>query len=177
MPQRFKIYDAAYPHFITSTIVHWIPVFCRDDYFRVLVDSLAYCAKSKGVHIHGYVLMPNHFHAVLSQQDGNLTGTIRDIKTYTSKIIAKKLLEDKRMLWLNAMQRAGGSSSNVSVWQSHYHPEQVHTASFLKQKIEYMHNNPVRAGFVVDQCDWKYSSAGFYLKDLGSEVPLVPIDL
>jgi len=66
MPQHYKVYDQAYPHFITSTIIHWIPVFCRDEYFRVLADSLKFCVSNKGLLVHAYVIMPNHFHAILS---------------------------------------------------------------------------------------------------------------
>jgi REP element-mobilizing transposase RayT len=85
MPHRFKVYDPAYPHFVTSTVLHWIPVFCRDDYFRVLVDSFHYCISNRGLRVHAFVLMPNHFHAVCSQQTGDLVGVMRDLKRYCSR--------------------------------------------------------------------------------------------
>ena len=108
MPTNIKVHDGAYPHFITSTVVHWLPVFCRDDYFRVVTDSLTHCVLHKGLRVHGYVLMPTHLHALVSQQDGRLSQVIGDMKRHTSKQIARKLAEDGRELWLRAMRRASG---------------------------------------------------------------------
>lgn len=176
MPQRFKVYDSAYPHFITSTIIHWIPVFRRDDYFRVLVDSLKYCCERKGLRVHGYVIMADHFHAVCSVEDGRLQDVIRDLKKHTSKQFAGMLQADGRSAWLVAMRRAAGEFGGIRVWDEAYHPEQVHTKAFFEQKLRYMHENPVRAGFVVDPCAWKYSSAGWYYLESESVVPVTPIE-
>jgi REP element-mobilizing transposase RayT len=176
MPHRFSVYDAAHPHFITSTILHWIPVFSREDYFRVLVDSLKYCIAQKGLLVHCYVLMPNHFHLICSQIEARLTEVMRDMKTFTSKEIARMLEADGRALWLTAMRRGAGQSTGVKVWQDAYHPEQVHSESFFRQKMDYLHDNPRRAGYVSDPCDWKYSSAGLYYRNSESPVPVTPIE-
>lgn len=176
MPQHFKVYDGAYPHFVTSTIVFWIPVFCRDDYFRVLTDSLGHCVEHKGLVVHGYVVMPNHFHAVLSQSEGRLSDVIRDMKKHTAKAIAAKLEADGRITWLNAMRRAAGHEGGVRVWDEAFHPEQVYSEQFCRQKLDYMHNNPVRAGYVSDPSEWTYSSAGLYYRDDESAVPVAAIE-
>jgi REP element-mobilizing transposase RayT len=155
--------------------VHWIPIFSRDDYFHVLADSLTYCSEHKGLQIHGYVIMPTHFHASLFQPDGKLSDVMRDMKKHTSKEIARKLKEDGRELWLSAMERAAGNRDGVTVWQEAFHPEQIHNESFFNQKLDYIHTNPVRAGYVDDPCDWKYSSAGFYYRETESIVPITPV--
>lgn len=175
MQERYRVYEGHYPHFITNTVHYWIPLFCRDDYFQVLVDSLRYCTEQKGLVLHGYVLMPNHFHALSSQTDGRLPDVVRDLKRHTSTVIAAKLEEDCRITWLRALRNAGGGEK-VSVWIAQYHPIQVHSLEFLQQKLEYMHQNPVRAGFVERAEDWKYSSAGFYLRDWEPQVPVVPLE-
>lgn len=175
MPQRFKVYEAEYPYFITSAIVHWIPVFCRDDYFAVLADSLTYCSVHKGLRVHCYVIMPNHFHTICSVADGSLPDVIRDLKKHTSKLLAGKLEEDRRNIWLTAMRRAGGTTSDVKIWDDTYYPEQVRTSDFFNQKLDYIHNNPVRAGFIANPAAWKYSSAGFYYREDESVVPIVPL--
>jgi len=176
VPQHFRVYESAYPHFVTSTVVYWIPVFCRDDYFRVLSDSLCYCVEHKGLIIHGYVIMPNHFHASLSQVDGKLSDVIRDAKKHTAKALAEKLEADGRVTWLAAMRRAAGHEGGVRVWDEAFHPEQIHTQAFCQQKLDYMHNNPVRAGYVTDPCEWKYSSAGLYYTNKDSIVPITAIE-
>ena len=35
----------------------------------------------------------------------------------------------------------------------------------IKQKIDYIHNNPIESGFVTNSIDWKYSSARNYEGD------------
>ena len=54
-----------------------------------------------------------------------------------------------------------------------FHPEQVHSEPFFQQKCAYIHDNPVRAGYVENPCDWKYSSAGLYYED---REPVVPVE-
>ncbi|MHB9038671.1 MAG: REP-associated tyrosine transposase [Armatimonadota bacterium] len=174
MTQHFKVHDGLYPHFITSTIIHWIPVFTRDDYFRVLSDSLNYSVEQKGLLVHGYVIMPNHFHAVCSQVDGKLSAVVRDIKRHTASLILEKLRSESRITWLRAFERAGGDTPKV--WDDSFHPMQVHKREFFEQKLGYMHNNPLRAGFVVNPENWKYSSAGFYYKQTESLVPIAAIE-
>ncbi len=176
MPQRFKVYDGAYPHFITITVTDWLPIFNRDDYFRIIADSLTYCSQSKGLIVHGYVLMPNHFHLTASQDEGRISDVIRDMKGYTSRLLAPKLQADGRILWLDAFREADPRRAIIKVWQDEFHPEQVHTQPFFRQKLEYMHNNPVRAGFVEDPCAWKYSSAGYYYLQQTSPIPVQPIE-
>jgi hypothetical protein len=51
MPQRWKVHEPLQPHFATSTVLHLIPVFRRDEYLRVLTDSLIYCVEHRGFHI------------------------------------------------------------------------------------------------------------------------------
>jgi len=176
LPQHFKVYDGAYPHFVTSTVVYWIPIFCRDDYFRALADSMCYCEENKGLRIHGQVIMPNHCHMVCSQVEGKLSDVMRDMKKHTAKVLAAMLEADGRTTWLAAMRRAAGAQGGVRVWDEAFHPEQVYSKEFLQQKLDYMHANPVRAGYVVDPCEWKYSSAGFYYRDRESVVPISVIE-
>lgn len=176
MPQHFRVYDGNYPHFVTCTITHWIGVFCRDDYFRVLVDSLNYCCMHKGLMVHGYVLMPSHFHMAASQADGDISGVMRDIKRYTSMEIARKLQVDGRASWFAAMRNAGKASGSVQVWTEAFHPEEVRTRKFFEQKLTYMHENPLRAGYVVDPSEWRYSSAGFYYREAESPVSVTPLE-
>lgn len=64
------------------------------------------------------------------------------------------------MLWM--FKRAGDKSSNVKhaqFWQHHNKPIELWSEEVTRQKWNYIHNNPVAAGFVVKPEDWKYSSA------------------
>lgn len=66
------------------------------------------------------------------------------------------------------MERVGKRNSNISgrqFWQQHNKPIELWSVKVIKQKIDYIHNNPVASGFVMDPVDWKYSSAINYADD------------
>jgi putative transposase len=60
------------------------------------------------------------------------------------------------------MERAGRKKNNVGkrqFWQHHNKPIELWSTAVIKQKLDYIHNNPVESGFVTRPEDWKYSSA------------------
>jgi len=73
------------------------------------------------------------------------------------------------------MRNTAGAGAGTRVWDETFHPEQIYTEQFFKQKLDYMHDDPVRAGSVDDPCDWRHSSARFYYRELPSAVPITPI--
>lgn len=172
MPARHRVHETAFPHFITSTVLHWIPVFCREDYFRTVTESLCFCTENKGLLIHGYVIMPNHLHAVVTQPEGRPPDVLRDFKRFTSVRLLELLARDAREVWLRAFRNAAGPGAAMKLWDEGYHPEQVHSEPFYRQKMRYMHDNPVRAGYVEDAVHWKYSSAGPWHLERDGPVPL-----
>jgi putative transposase len=176
VPMRYVIREGAHPHFVTSSVVYWIPVFSIDHYTEVLINSLSFCVREKGLLIHAYVVMPSHFHVICSQTDGHISKVLRSLKTFTSKRIAEILEKDARTEWLNAMKSAGAKRrAEIKVWQDEFHPEEIRSEQFFNQKLNYIHNNPVRAGHIEDPDEWKYSSAGFYYRNRESLVPIEPI--
>jgi len=73
-------------------------------------------------------------------------------------------------------QHVRDDAGAVHVWQAKYYPFNVFTVEKALEKLEYMHNNPVKAGLVKEACDWPWSSAGHFLKGKGSPVTLVAMD-
>ena len=176
MPQHFRIHEGTQPHFITSTIVYWIPVFCREDYFKILVDSLAYCARNKGLHICAYMIMPNHLHLICYQEEGLVSAVIGDMRNSRPSALFKSWKRMVELTWLTAMRRASGPGAGATMWNESFHPEQIYSHDFMVQKTDYVHNNPVRAGYVSEICEWKYSSARFYYRDEESIIPVTRIE-
>ena len=167
-------YLAKEPHgayFVTSTIVEWLPVFTSAAYCDILIDSFKYCRENKGLLIHGWVIMENHFHAVVFAPE--LTRTIADLKKFTAKRILEQLTTDKRE-WLvkelahfRAYHKTG---SEHQVWQEGFHPQKILDDAMMLQKLDYMHNNPVARGLVASPEHWRYSSAHEWLP--GSQLVL-----
>jgi len=121
--------------------------------------------------------MPDHTHLICSHLDGDISGVIRDIKRFTSRQLYELLVRDNAYApWLRAMRNAARGESEAKVWDDEFHPEQIHSQPFFEQRLGYIHENPVRAGYVEDPSQWKYSSACFYYEGREAVVPVEPID-
>lgn len=156
-------------YFVSFAVVFWMDVFVREEYMSIIVDSLNYCSKEKGLELFGYCLMPSNIHMVFRDKNNEPSKLLKEFKTYTSKAIRKSIeansQESKKewMLWM--MKRAAEKKSNVSnyqFWQHHNKPIELWSNAVIDQKMDYMHDNPVVSGFVSKPEDWKYSSAGDY---------------
>ncbi len=161
-------------YFLTSATVWWTPIFISNLTCDVLVNSLAYCQQNKGLRIHGYVIMPNHFHLVVtaSPQD-SLPSIMRDFKRFTSRELIRTLESSGWELPIRIFRKSGmacGTKQEYKVWQDEYHPIALFSEEVLRVKLEYLHQNPVRKGLVRKASDWWYSSAGFY--ETGEAGPL-----
>lgn len=165
MPRNYRHYpDGRYLYFITSTIIHWIPLFLSHRYFTILIDAFIYCRQNKGLLLHAYVLMPNHFHIIASSESRTaLPGILRDLKRYTSREVTRCLEEDGCRFQLRLLEQTAGRSNDYRVWQEGYHPEAIFTQRFFRQKLDYLHDNPVRKGYVRSAEEWLYSSAYDYV--------------
>jgi len=109
--------------------------------------------------------MPNHIHLIFRSDIENPSGFLRDFKGYTSKKIIKAIENnprESRKEWLRKHFLEYKNSNHLNVWQNHNKPIELWSTSVIKQKLDYIHNNPVQAGFVLHSWDWKYSSARNY---------------
>jgi REP element-mobilizing transposase RayT len=168
MSTGFQIKDQMAAHFLTFQVVDWIDVFTRKIYKEIIVDRFQYSMENKSLQIFAYVIMSNHIHLIANSTDGRLSDTIRDIKKFTSKKIIEAIdnIPDSRREWmLNRFKfNASHHKSNkyYQVWTHENHAVYLYSNEFLKEKIEYIHNNPVRAGIVEKPEDYLYSSARNY---------------
>ncbi|NNF82538.1 MAG: transposase, partial [Flavobacteriaceae bacterium] len=134
--------------------------------FEVLAKSVDYCRRHKGMELFAYCFMPSHVHWIFRSSKGNPQGLLRDFKKHTSKKIIESIIrnsQESRKEWLLKMfERAGKKKGNVSryqFWQHHNKPIELWSDKVIKQKLKYIHSNPVKSGFVTDPTHWKYSSA------------------
>ena len=155
-----------YLYFLTLTVVDWVDVFTRPVYKHIVIESLEYCQKNKGLKIYSWCLMSNHLHLIASADNGtNLSDILRDFKKFTSKEIIKTINEipESRKIWmLNRFKYAGkfdNKITNYKFWQNGNEAKEIHTNSFLDEKMDYIHNNPVKAEIVSNAGEYKYSSA------------------
>jgi putative transposase len=164
MRSRYKIFDQEPPYFLTHTIVSWIPVFTRRAYFDLILEALRFSQENKELKLFAWVILDNHMHLLAAS--GQLSKTMKEFKSFTAREIVRLAQADGRE-WLLAQfkfyKTPHKGNSHHQVWQEGYHPQVISTEDMLRQKIEYIHNNPVRAGLVDKAEDWPYSSARDYL--------------
>jgi putative transposase len=153
-------------YFVTLTVVDWIDVFTRRLYNDLIIANLAYCQKNKKLSVFAYVLMTNHLHMVARIEDSTMNDFLRDFKTYTSKELIKLIKQnpqESRKDWmLTAFEMAGKTNplnKNHQFWQNGNYPVLLYSNSVTEQKIDYIHENPVNAGFVGSAHEYWYSSA------------------
>jgi REP element-mobilizing transposase RayT len=104
--------------------------------------------------------MDNHLHMIVHSPI--ISKTIQDFKKYTAKQIIEALQYDKRKWILPLLQQYKKQHKIHSihqVWQEGSHPEKIVNEIMLNQKIDYIHKNPIKRGFVTEDCHWLYSSA------------------
>jgi len=164
MRSRYKIHNPEGTYFVTATIVEWLPVFTTAACCNILVDSLLYCREHKGLKIHAWVILDNHFHAILAAPD--LAGTLTDLKRFTARALLAQIRKEKRDWLLNQLEyycAAHKLASAHQVWQEGVHPQEIGTDAMMDQKLDYIHANPVLRGLVVGPEHWRYSSAHEWL--------------
>ncbi|MEZ0258126.1 MAG: transposase [Chthoniobacter sp.] len=165
MRSRYRIHEQDRAHFITSTIVEWLPVFTSAACCEILVQSLEYCRAHKELRVHAWVIMDNHFHAVFSAPQ--LAAVIADWKKFTAQALLAQIEREKREWLLERLQRMKAqhkTNSRYQVWQEGVHPQGIHDDAMMVQKIDYIHHNPVRRGWVASPEHWRYSSAHEWLE-------------
>jgi REP element-mobilizing transposase RayT len=124
----------------------------------------------------------SHVHLIIGTEENPLQNIMRDLKRHTSETLHKSIqnnpAESRRewMLWM--MERAAKKNSNTAkfqLWQPESHPIQLINNKMAHQKLDYIHYNPVEAGFVTKPEEWKYSSAIDYYGGKGL-VEIIKLD-
>jgi len=168
MTTGYQIKDQNAAYYITLQVVDWVDVFSRQAYRDIIIHNLQYCQKNKGLSVFAYVIMSNHIHMLVRSERGELSDTIRDFKSYTSKVIIEAIMtgtESRREWMLERFERAASfhkRNSKYQFWTHENHSELIYSDKFVRQKLEYIHMNPVRAGIVKQPEDYIYSSASNY---------------
>jgi REP element-mobilizing transposase RayT len=169
MSEKYKIWDQTKVYFLTLTVVGWIDVFTRKNHKMTIVESLQYCQKEKGLEVYGYCLMPSHLHLIArAVSTVTLSDIFRDFKKFTSKAIMRNIQSGKesRKEWmLEYFRNAGRESSRITgfkLWQDGIHAEEITSNRFFDEKLDYVHNNPVKELIVELPEDYLFSSARNY---------------
>ena len=139
-------------YFVTFTVINWYYFFDRFERFKILEESFFYCQKNKRLKIYAFVFMSNHLHFIGSAE--NLSVVICDMKKYLSKKFKQNIKQNEPHL-LKEFKRNG----KYRFWQKTNYPKLITSENFFQQKVDYIHNNPVKKIYVSRPEDWRWSSA------------------
>lgn len=169
MGDSYQIRDQEGLYFITCQVVGWVDVFSRQLYRDEIIESLRYCMENKGLQLYSYVIMTNHLHMIIRSSDGRLSDVIRDFKRYTSNKIMSDIdenMEESRRDWMNMVfkyhAKFNGRVNDKQFWTHENHAVELMDNEMIDSRLEYIHQNPVRAGWVENAEDFLYSSARNY---------------
>ncbi len=154
MPSRRVPVDLnAGTYYLTLTVQRWYYLFDRHNRWQILADSLCYCQDHKGLELNGYVFMLNHIHLIVTSPD--VAGFLRDFKRFTSKKLKENLAATEPTV-LGLFVDAEGS---YGFWMDTNAPKKIENPAFYVQKLNYVHENPVRKNYVARPEHWVWSSA------------------
>jgi len=171
----YKIKNKEGTYFVTFSVVEWVDIFTRRNYQEILIDSLKFCQKEKGLVIYAWCLMSNHIHLIVSAKKSDLSDILRDFKKFTSKKLIKSILNnsaESRKKWIIKIFRKAGINNirnkEHQFWRQESQPKELFSEKFISQKLDYIHNNPIEAGLVEKAEDYLLSSAkNYYLQQMG----------
>jgi REP element-mobilizing transposase RayT len=166
---KYAILNQKEYYFLTFTVIDWVDIFSRLEYRQIAVDSMNYCVQHKDWKIYAWVIMSNHIHIVCrAAGETGISAIIRDFKKFTSKRIieAIKDIPESRRDWLldkfSFEARRSRRAENYKLWRDSNHAICLGGNIDAIQKINYIHNNPVKAGIVEEPEHYLYSSARDY---------------
>ena len=93
MPTGYQITRQDGMYYVTFQVIDWVDIFTRQCYRDIVIQSLDYCRRSKGLRINPYVIMSNHVHAIIMAQEANLSEVIRNFSRYIATQIIKQIAQ------------------------------------------------------------------------------------
>lgn len=157
-----------YIYFVTIVIYKRLPLFTKPSFIIPLLDSLNFYRYKQQFKLLGYVIMPDHIHLLIWPLGAySISEIMRDYKTFTAKRIIRQAEVENRQDLLTAFNQAGQETrrSDNKVWQDDFWDKIIFTEKFLRQKLNYIHRNPIRAGITDDIEAYPYSSYRNYVFD------------
>ena len=171
--EGYSIKDQFATHFLTFTVCGWIDLFTRKVYKDVLIDAFKYAQSQNQLVLNAYVIMSNHVHLIARANENQkkaLSDIIRDFKKFTHRemmLIIESEAESRRQWMVHQFNYYGKTNPRnemKQIWKNDNHPEECFSKEFTETKLNYIHENPVRAGIVRKPEDNVYSSASNYAR-------------
>ena len=161
-------------YFVTFTCYKWLSLFPETNTYDAVYKWFDSLYRNNN-YVTGYVIMPNHVHALLyfPEMPKSLNTVIGNAKRFLAYEIIKRLEKKKAIVLLDILhagvkKRERKKGQIHKVFEDSFDAKECHSTEFILQKLEYIHRNPVSKKWqlVNDFADYEYSSAPFYEKGI-----------
>jgi putative transposase len=161
MPLRHRSIQPSGLFFVTTSTANRVARFTNGERYKLVLDNIEFYRKREKALIHGYVIMPNHLHLIISIPEG------KSISTYMGNMKKRVAFEYYRL----------EGTDPFPFWEHRFDDVHIYSEDVYYTKLNYIHSNPVKAGFVAKHEEWPYSSAGFYAFNKQSLITVNPLEL
>ncbi len=170
----FKSREPNLVHYATAVTFNRVLVFRNDQTCSLFIDALATTREKEPFKLIGYVIMPDHFHLLVNPLDLDISIVAGRIKGRAAVSILGWLREEKHLLSLAklTLPRPLKSGQTHAVWMKEFSAVDIWSRKFIRQKLHYIHMNPVRAGLCNHPAEWRWSSYQAYLPHEAGTVPI-----
>ena len=151
--------------FFTATIFGWKHLLKPDKYKRIILDSFQFLVENERIRLYGFVIMPNHLHLLWNMQEPHLRENVqRDFLKFTAQQMKFDL--QKHHLQVLEKFRTQARDRQYQIWQRNALSVYCTSESMARQKLAYIHNNPVVGKWSLARVPEDYfSSAAYYCKN------------
>lgn len=150
-----------YPQFFTATNLEWEKLLKPDKYKNIIIESLRFLVKEKRIILYAFVIMENHLHLIWQMQPGIRSQDVqRDFLKYTAQKIKSDLQKNHPAVLSRFKVKT--KDRKYQFWEKNALSIELSTEKVFQQKLNYIHNNPVKAGLCILPEEYHYSSASFY---------------
>ena len=164
MNQNFPVHSS---QFFRATIYQWHHLLSDDGHKNIVTESLKFLVTDKRIDLNAFVIMSNHIHLIWQPLVGFTPSEVQaSFMKYTAQQLKRSLLKnDKEGL---ESFKVNKYDREYQIWKREPLSIELISEELFKQKLEYRHYNPVKAGICEKPEDYYYSSARFYLDGLDS---------
>ena len=148
-------------YFWTATIHKWMPLLESDLNKQINIDSLKYLSDKELITVYAFVIMPNHFHLIWQQNDFNGKETPKgSLLKYSAHLLLQQLKANGNSKYYEVNE----ANKKHEIWQRDSLGIEIYSREVAKQKIDYIHFNPVTGKWQLakDDLNYYFSSARFY---------------
>ncbi|MDA1052040.1 MAG: transposase [Planctomycetota bacterium] len=144
---RYRFGEDHYPHFMTATVVAWLPVFSYPCFADVILNSWRFLQTQREIKLLAIVILENHLHWIAVGPD--LAKRVGELKSFTATSILREMQQRQYQTLLQELtyyKLRQKVDPTHQLWQEGSHPQIIETEAVMWQKLEYIHNNPLRRG-------------------------------